>query len=76
MVHQLKVKKLLKLAKSTNGYTINTFHGVGKVRKLICANKIITIPETIQLKLVGWYHTQLGHPGATYTKATISQYFK
>lgn len=74
MVHQQKDKKLLNLAKSSNGYTINTFHGVGKVRKLICTNDKIITPQTLQLQLVERYHTKLCHPGATCTKATISQY--
>ena len=46
----------------------------GKIRKLIYTNNN-KILENLQLQIFEWYHTQLGHPGAIHTKATISQHF-
>jgi hypothetical protein len=54
---------------------INSFHGAGKVHKLICQDDKIVVPTKLQKPVVQWYHTQLCHPGTTRTEETIRQHF-
>ena len=67
---------LLRKAKENPKYSINTYHGGGKIRHLICKNNKIVIPNSLQKRLVEWYHTTLCHPGETRMELTISQHFQ
>ena len=72
MKHQQKVKKLLKLFKSSKDLKFIEFHGGGKTFKLIAYNENeITIPSTLQIHIVEWYHNALCHPGETRTELTL-----
>ena len=53
MVHK-KDKNIFKLVKRSTGYTINSFHGTYKERKLICMNNKLVIPTLLQKQLVEW----------------------
>jgi hypothetical protein len=57
------------------GYHHHSFHGGGKIYKLICKNKKIVIPNALQEHVVRWYHNVLCHPGRTRTEETIKQNF-
>ena len=75
MAHQLKDKHLLKCSKADKNYTVKTFQGADKVRKLICYKEKIVIPKTLQKRVVSWYHNHLQHPGETRTELCIKQHF-
>lgn len=72
---QGKDKSLLQQARESPMYSIQTFHGGGKERKLIVKNGKIVVPTKLQKRLVQWYHHMLCHPGETRTEATIAQHF-
>ena len=56
-------------------YTLETFHGGGMSRDLICKHKTkICIPTTLQKRTVSWYHENLCHPGINRTEDTIRQH--
>ena len=55
--------------------SISTFCGGGKKRNLICRNEKIVIPETLQRRVVTWYHNILCHSGETRTEQTLKQQF-
>ena len=61
-------------AKGTK-YTINTFHGGEMNRLLIFLDGKIVVKQSLQQRIVDWYHTMLCHPGETRTEETIGQYF-
>ena len=56
-------------------YTVTSFHGGGKQRKLLTQNGKIVVPQKLQQRIVNWYHYVLCHPGQTRTEATIAQHF-
>jgi transposase InsO family protein len=67
---------LLKTARDNpNDYTIRSFKGGGRERKLLVKNDKIVVPKTLQKRIVSWYHETLCHPGETRTEATIAQHF-
>jgi Integrase zinc binding domain len=63
------------LQKPTNQFRFNTFRGGGTSRTLICHNEKIVVPDTLQKRIVQWYHETLCHPGMTRTEQTIRQHF-
>jgi hypothetical protein len=73
--HQKK-DEILQAQKSKPSYTVKEFHGGGKVRKLICRDDKICMPNTLQHRCVEWYHDTLCHPGETRTELTIRQHFQ
>mgnify|MGYP001306591820 FL=1 len=74
---QVKDKELLKKVKLTSkDYSINTFLKDSQtVRQLITYKGKIYVPETLQKRLVQWYHEMLMHPGETRTHETVAQHF-
>ena len=74
--HQQRDNNLLRLYRTNEcPYSIDTFRGAGSLCKLICFNKKIVVPRTLQIPIVNWYHTQLCHPGEKRTEETIKQHF-
>ncbi len=73
--HQQKDKELLRLAQTTDDFTLKIFRGGGKSRSLIVKDDKIVIPKTLQRVTVEWYHFWLCHPGETRTEQTIRQHF-
>jgi hypothetical protein len=74
--HQNNQKDLFtKVNNKLNGFHLKTFRGGRKRRQLICRNDKIVIPDTLQRRVVEWYHTILCHPGETRTEQTIRQHF-
>ncbi len=72
---QSKDKKLMKDAKKFKSkYTLNTFHGGGKSRELLCYQDKIVIPQSLQARVINWYHHYLAHPGINRTEETIRQH--
>jgi hypothetical protein len=72
---QKKDEQMIKILKQKNSkYKFKSFHGGGKSRELICYNEKIVIPKELQLRIVNWYHTFLGHPGINRTEETIGQH--
>ena len=63
----LNLKKLV----SHKDYTLDTFHGGDQKHRLIFRNSKICLPETLQKKILNWYHKILCHPGKTRTEHTI-----
>ena len=47
---------------------------IGGVEGIICKNDKIVVPETLQQRVMDWYHHRLKHPGETRMEKTISQY--
>ena len=64
-----------KLGNKVTGYSVNTFRGGDKSRKLIMYKNKIVVPASMQKRMVEWYHLQLCHPGETRTEASIRQHF-
>jgi hypothetical protein len=64
-------KKLLNNLTKKPTYSKHTFRGGDKNHKLICHNEKISIPLSLQKRIVNWYHKMLCHPGETRTEATI-----
>ena len=58
-----------------HSYTENTFCGGDKQFKLICQNKKIVLPQSLQEKTIHWYHEILCHPGNNCTEESIRQNF-
>jgi RNase H-like domain found in reverse transcriptase/Reverse transcriptase (RNA-dependent DNA polymerase)/Integrase zinc binding domain len=56
-------------------FHIKSFCGGGKCRQLICYKDKIVVPESLQKRVVDWYHEILCHPGMTRTEETIRQHF-
>ena len=76
MKHQQKDKQLLKLFKSSKDLKFQEFHGGGKTFKLIVnQDNKIRIPNTLQTRIVEWYHNVLCHPGETRTELTLKQHY-
>ena len=72
---QQKDQSLLKKVRTSKAnYTLESFRGGGKERQLICLNKKIVVPSSLQKRVVSWYHQTLCHPGETCTEATIAQH--
>ena len=66
---QQKDQPLLNKAKAKGTkYNINTFHGGEKDRLLICLDGKTLVPQSLQQRIVDWYHTMLCHPGETRTE--------
>ena len=74
---QVKDKELLKKVKLTSkDYSINTFLKDSQtVLQLITYKGKIYVPQTLQKRLVQWYHEMLMHPGETRTHETVAQHF-
>ena len=74
--HQSKDKQMLKKLKQKNSpYALQSFHGGGTQRELICYKNKIVVPTTLQKRIVDWYHNHLCHPGVNRTEETIGQHF-
>ena len=72
MTNQQKDNKLIENArKYPDRYTLRTFHGAGKTRRLICKDNQICVPSTLQKRMVEWYHNHLCHPGETRTEQQL-----
>ena len=72
---QAKDKKILtETKKAKSRYKITPFTGGGKTRDLICYNNKIVVPQSLQSRIVRWYHEYLGHPGINRTEETICQH--
>ena len=65
---QVRDTKLIDFAEKRPEYTLEAFHGGGKSSQLLCKNGKIVIPQSLQQRVVDWYHTMLCHPGKTRTK--------
>ena len=63
------------LVKDSKDYHTKIFHGAGNDYEMICHQDKIVIPQTIQQKIMEWYHTTLLYPGRDRTYTTISQHF-
>ena len=72
---QGKDKSLITKARKSSSYSIHSFRGGGKERKLIVKNGRIVVPTKLQKRMIQWYHEILCHPGETRTEATIAQHF-
>lgn len=74
---QQKDKALLSLARaSPESFSVQSFHGGGVKRTLICHNKTkIVVPKTLRQRLIQWYHEMLCHPGMNRMELTIRQHF-
>jgi hypothetical protein len=55
--------------------SLHTFGGGEKHWQLMISQKKIVIPQSLQKRVVDWYHLHLCHPGTTRTEATIRQHF-
>ena len=76
MKEQQADKKLVATAKANpREYTVQSFRGGGKERKLIVRDGKIVVPTKLQKPLVEWYHHILCHTGETRTELTIKQHF-
>ena len=74
--HQKKDKAMLKvLQKENSRYHLQSFHGGGTERELICYKDKIVVPASLQKRVVDWYHNYLCHPGINRTEETIGQHF-
>ena len=58
-----------------NPYTLNTFRGGGKHLSLLCKDKRIVVPKSLQQRIAQWYHVNLMHPGIVCTLMSIQQHF-
>lgn len=65
---------LLTRLKRSPHYQLKTFRGGGKSYDLICRNDKIVVPDTLQARVLEWYHTTLLHPGVNRTEETIRQH--
>ena len=72
---QGKDKDLITKVRNSTSYSLHSFRGGGKERKLIVKDGKIVVPTKLQKRLVQWYHHILCHPGETRTEATIAQHF-
>jgi hypothetical protein len=63
---QRKDALLVNLLTSNKGYTLHTFCGGEKQWQLVISQKKIVIPQSLQKRVVGWYHLHLCHPGTWY----------
>ena len=72
---QRKDAPLINLLTSQPGYTLHTFRGGEKQWQLVISQQKIVIPQSLQKRVVDWYHLHLCHPGTTRTEATIRQHF-
>ena len=75
MQHQQEDKNLLVAAQRDKSYIIQDFTAAGQVHQLICLNRKMLVPKTLQKIIVQWYHVQLCHPSETLTEQTIHQHF-
>ena len=79
LIHSLQQqdKNLCDIVQKSDKYTIITFpEGDGLPdHSLICKDDKIVIPESLQNRIVDWYHTMLSHPGINRTEESIRQHF-
>jgi hypothetical protein len=77
LIHKEQVHdtKLIDFAAKRLEYTLEVFHGGGKSCQLLCKNGKIVIPQSLQKRVVDWYHTMLCHPGVNRLEDTIRQHF-
>ena len=77
ILEQNKDANLQTMLKNSKLYHLHTLHGAGKQWKLICygTDHRIVVPNSLQHKVIDWYHTTLVHPGRDRTELTISQHF-
>jgi len=69
------MKVLTKSLEAKNDkYHIRSFHGGGNSFNIICYKTKIVIPESLQDRVIDWYHHFLGHPGINKTEETIGQH--
>ena len=62
--------------KNSNDYKIRSYSAdANTVRKLITYKDHICVPQSLQKRMVEWYHEMLCHPGEVRTEATIAQHF-
>jgi transposase InsO family protein len=76
---QDKDEDLMKVLKKSleaknDKYHIRSFHGGGNSFNIICYKTKIVIPESLQDRVIDWYHHFLGHPGINRTEETIGQH--
>jgi hypothetical protein len=71
MQQQNDVILVFNLLNRREHFTLHTFHGEEKQWQLIISQKKIIIPQSLQKRVVDWYHLHLCHPGATCTEANI-----
>ena len=72
---QAKDKKILaEIKKTKSRYKIHAFSGGGTSRDLVCFHDKIVVPDSLQLRIIQWYHDYLGHPGINRTEETIGQH--
>ena len=56
-------------------YESKTFRGGGRQLTLLCKDKRIVVPKSLQQRLARWYHVNLMHPGITRTQLSVKQHF-
>jgi len=54
--YQKEDKELLYILQDKDQYYIKTFCGGRKIRKVICLNEKIVIPQALQKHTIQWYH--------------------
>lgn len=69
--HQASDDTLQSLAHSNSSYQRVAF----PPHLVIMKNNKIIVPQSLQKRLITWYHTSLAHPGIDRTAATIGQHF-
>ena len=72
---QFTDKKLKEQCQCLASFHMKSFHGGDKTYDLICQDEKIYIPNSLQTRIVEWYHEQLCHPGINRTEETIRQHF-
>ena len=72
---QQKDRRLLTALQKYKGYNLKTVHGGGKQYPIIHYRDRVVIPQSLQSRVVNWYHESLMHPGINRTEMTIRQHF-
>ena len=76
LIHQEQQKDTELMARlSKRGYTPKKIRGGNKAYNIIYYNDRITVPKTLQKRILNWYHEILMHPGINRTELTIRQHF-
>jgi hypothetical protein len=71
---QARDKSLLAVQQPSPNYSIESFRGGGKQIDLICCSGKISVPKTLQSRVINWYHTTMCHPGENHTEQMIRQH--
>ena len=72
---QEKDSRLQEAVSKYKGYHTKVILGGGKEFKIHHYKDKVIVPQSLRLRVVKWYHTQLMHPGMIRTEMTIRQHF-